>query len=1101
MKHTLTFLTALLLTPLAALQAADQPLESGFINPSPEARPMVWWHWMDGNITKQGITLDLEAMKRVGIGGASIFTLGPIVAPPVTGLPKVEYQSREWVEAMHHAAREARRLDLDLGTMPCAGWATSGGTWVKPAQAMRKLVWSETSFTGPGRFTGCLALPPDNYGPFQDLEMAHGQDPRRDARHYEDTVVVACRQPEGAWRMADAKPVITSSGEIKDLSAICDGRLASRVTIPKAGGTAWVRFDFPQPFACQGVVSWVGLPRGAEAVLEASDDGTTFRPLGSVLQWSSERPAQDGALPRYSYAKPATSRHFRITVANLKADWLIGELVLNGEAWLNSWPRSWTTATNPLPADDRPAGISFDDVIDLTGRLKPDGSLDWEAPPGRWVVLRFGHSPTGHTNNRPPPLAEGLECDKLSRPAVLAYFDGFLGPLAGNSGTLAQLGFRHLLMDSWECKDQSWTPAMREEFRRRRGYDPAPWMPVLSGRVVGSVARSERFLCDFRRTIGDLLVENYFALAQETARRQGLTYMSEAPGLCGATVDAMRCKGVIDVPMAEFWSRPVKDNQRCVMDCRDAASGAHVHGKRIAAAEAFTDGSGKIWRSHPFQLKTLGDYFFCQGINRFVFHSYPHQPFTDQRPGMSMWTIGTFLGRTDTWWENGGKAWFSYLSRCQFLLQQGLPAADVAILISDIVPASAIATPGIDKVVKALPAGLDYDLINGEALLVRASVRDGRLVLPDGVAYRLLVLPEQTLLTPAVAARLRDLVVAGLTVAGPRPASTPTLSDHPRCDQELARIVDEVWADCDGKTVTQRTCGKGQVFNGLPIPKVLAAIGLAPDVAWPADGEVAFVHRRVGDSQIYFVSNQRSDRTVEIPFSFRVVGLQPELWDPSDGCRRDAAAFRIADGRTIVPLVLEPAGSRFVIFRRPITATAGSAERNEPVLATVATIAGPWTVAFAPALGGPPASTTFAELSDWSKHAEPGIRHYAGTAVYRADLAITADRLTSGRPLYLDLGAVEVVAEVALNGKALGTLWKPPFRVDIASAAKAGTNQLEVRITSQWHNRLVGDAGLPEDQRITKVSYPNPYKKGTALLPAGLLGPVTLQTVGGGETP
>jgi len=815
--HLIALLTSLLFAPLAAAAGLDE----GFVNPTGTARPMVWWHWMDGNVTREGITLDLESMQRVGLGGASIFTLGPIVAPPTTGLAKVEYQSPEWVELVGHAGREAKRLDLDLGTMACAGWATSGGTWVKPEQAMRKLVWSETPFTGPGRFTGRLAQPPDTYGPFQDLEMQHGRKPLGDGRHYEDTAVLAVRQPEIAWRMADAKPVITSSANIQDLSAICDGRLATRVTIPKGDGTAWVRFAFAQPFTCQGVVSWVGLPKGAEAVLEASDDGTTFCSLGGVLQWSSERPAQDGALPRYSHAKPATARHFRITVAKLKADWLIGELLLNGEAWLNSWPRSWTGGTHPLPTDDRPAGIPVDDVIDLTARMKPDGSLDWEAPPGRWLVLRFGHSPTGHTNNRPPPLAEGLECDKLSREAVLAYFDGFLAPLVGHAGTLAQLGFRHLLMDSWECDSQSWTPAMREEFRRRRGYDPAPWMPVLSGRVVGSVARSERFLCDFRRTIGDLLVENYYALAHEMARRQGLTFMSEAPGLCGATVDAMRCKGVIDVPMGEFWSRPVKDNLRCVMDCRDAASGAHVHGKRIVAAEAFTDGTGRLWHSHPFQLKALGDYFFCQGINRFVFHSYPHQPFADQRPGMSMWTIGTFLGRTDTWWETGGKAWIGYLSRCQHLLQQGRPVRDIAILVGETLPSGAIASSGIDKAIRSLPSGYDYDLINADALLTRIALRGGRATLPDGSGYRVLVIPDAAVMSPEIAAKVRDLVAGGVAVVGAKPAIAPTLTDYPACDEQVRRIADEVWADCDGRTVTQRVFKAGWIFNNVPAAAAL----------------------------------------------------------------------------------------------------------------------------------------------------------------------------------------------------------------------------------------------------------------------------------------
>jgi hypothetical protein len=645
------------------------------------------------------------------------------------------------------------------------------------------------------------------------------------------------------------------------------------------------------------------------------------------------------------------------------------------------------------------------------------------------------------------------------------------------------------------------------EFARRRGYDPRPWIPVFTGRIVGNAMLSERFLCDFRRTVGDLLVENYYAAADEFARRKGLVLMAEAPGIVSTCIDALRAKGAVQVPMGEFWHRDVfdeKSNFRSLLDCRDASSGAHLYGKRVVAAEAFTYAGGRIWRSHPFTLKALGDLYFCQGVNRFVFHSYPHQPFVDprQRPGMSMWTIGTFFGRTDTWWETGGKAWVAYLTRCQHLLQQGRPVRDVAILAGETIPSGAIASSGIERTIRSLPPGYDYDLVNADALLTRISPRDGRAVLPDGNSYRVLAIPDAAVMSPAVAARVRDLVAGGVAVVGAKPAIAPTLTDYPACDKQVRRIAEEVWGNCDGKSVTQRAYKAGWVFNGASVSAALERAGVAPDFTYRAavtNAALVFTHRWLDDgAHVYFVSHQGTATLDRVECSFRVAGLQPELWDPADGSRRDAAAFRIEDGRTHLPLRFDPAGSRFVVFRRATSATNGPATRNDPDFAAVKSLVGPWSVAFDPTLGGPE-SVEFQSLEDWTRRSEPGIRFYSGTATYRAGFELNAAQ--ARRPLFLDLGSVGVMAEVALNGRALGTLWKPPFRVALADTVRAGRNELTVRVTNPWANRLIGDNGLAETQRIARVSYPNPYKADAPLVSSGLRGPVTVQTVCGGETP
>ncbi|HTL30851.1 MAG TPA: glycosyl hydrolase, partial [Tepidisphaeraceae bacterium] len=562
--------------------------------------------------------------------------------------------------------------------------------------------------------------------------------------------------------------------------------------------------------------------------------------------------------------------------------------------------------------------ISPDRLIDLTDKMDASGSLNWEAPEGDWTILRIGHTSTGKDNA--PAMAEtrGLECDKLSREAVTKFFEkpGMLGTIIEDSKPLAGKSLQYVLMDSWEAGQQNWTPKFREDFKRLRGYDPQPWLPAITGRYVKGADETERFLWDFRRTIADLLTENHYALMHDMLHKYGMKLTSEAPGIGMPTVaDELQCKGRTDIPMGEFWVGWQDDGS----DPKEAASAAHIYAKTIAAAESFTatpENAG--WKNDPYSLKIQGDREFCVGINRYVFHRYAHQPWLDRAPGMTMGPWGINFERTNTWWEPG-KAWIDYISRCQFLLQQGLFVADLAYLYPEGAPQNF--DPA--RLNPKPPQGHDFDGVNAEVVMTRMKVKDGMVVLPDGMSYRVLVLPDNNRMTPALLAKVKELIEAGATIVGPKPTKSPSLSNYPRCDDEVKSLADSIWGDVNGTDVTERKVGKGRIVWGKPIEEVLA---VAPDFeATSPQGTppLRYIHRRAGDTDIYFVSNQ-TDRAQYAECTFRVGGKLPELWYADTGKMETASVFSNENGRTTVPLRFDPSGSVFVIFSK-------SARGVEPV--------------------------------------------------------------------------------------------------------------------------------------------------------------------------
>ena len=1154
-------LTFALLLSMPAL--ADTSLREEFLRPPDSARPWVYWFWLNGNITAEGITADLEAMKRVGIGGVLIMEVdqGAPVGP-------VDFMSPRWRELFKHVLTESARLGLEVNMNNDAGWNGSGGPWIKPEQSMKKVVWSEAPVQGPGPFEGTLPRPEAVAGYYRDIAL---------------------------------------------------------LAVPAVG-------DYRIPNI------------RAKAAFDIGNPGTEAR------------------------------------------DRLAAQMIAPSAR-----------------------------IRDISSRMDANGHVTWEAPEGRWTLIRFGYTSTGAVNAPSPKSGQGLEPDKLSRAGIEAAFAGMIQVLAKDAGPLAGKSLAATHIDSWENGSQNWTEQMAAEFRRRRGYDLLPYLPVMTGRVVESLAISERFLWDLRKTVSEMAVENYAGRMHELAAAAGLRFTVEA---YGSPCDHLPYAGASDEPMGEFWVGGM-----AMETCRGMASAGHVYGKTIIGAEAFTAADQERWLEHPASIKALGDRAFCEGINRFVFHRYALQPWAqDRRPGMTMGPWGLHYERTQTWWEQSA-VWHTYLARCQHLLRQGRFVADICHLQPEGSPQGFALH---DR------RGYDYDECPAELIMSSMNVRDGRLCLPGGMSYRVLVLPPGHM-TPELLDKIKQLAEAGATVIGSPPARSPSLVGYPACDEKVGRLAAEIWGDCDGQRVKERRVGQGRIVRGIEPEKWLASAGVPAD--FTSQRRLRFIHRATDGLDIYFVANLKP-AAMTASAEFRVTGRVPELWWPETGRIEPAAMYEVGERATRVSLPLGPTGSVFVVFEKPagaadppvevrldgrvimttredpafkiqvekalygvlgdpartrdVTARVQSlvdagedripvslmAQQEDPAVNVVKTLsveyrlsgrtftvkaqdghflhfperavqvkieqasygvpgdaqrtrdvreklqrlfdAGEnefsvarlaegddpaygivktltfeytlnsrrstytgrdgdiieldplegtdaavelvrgddgqlrllaghagrytlstaggktcsigateppapldlstdWSVSFDPAWGGPD-QARFERLTSLKDHADPKVKYYAGPVNYRRSFDLPAGTTGTGQHRLLDLGRVAVMAEVSLNGRPLGLLWKPPYRTDVTDALKPGRNELEVKVVTLWPNRLIGDEQLPEDSernpngtlkvwpawllegkpgptgRFTFTSW-RLWGKDSPLIDAGLIGPVTLSTV------
>ncbi len=1011
------------------------PLKAGFLNPPDEARPGVYWYFMDGNLSREAMTADLQAMKEAGIGYALFLEVD-------VGVPrgKVDFLSPEWQDLFAHAVREAERLGIRiiLGSGP--GWAGSGGPWVRPEQSMTHLVASETEAAGPGPFDARLPVPAPRAPFFGEGSLTPALKAERDA-WYEDVAVLA----------------------------------------------------FPTPHAA--------------AAIPNIDE--------KALYYRAPYTSQPGVLP--FIAAPA------------------------------SFP------------DVPGAAVDRSRIVDLSGQLGPGGRLRWDMPAGRWTILRFVRRNNGAVTRPAPMPGLGFECDKFERAAFDAHYEAYIGKLLQKVGPRRpelRGGWSMIHIDSWEMGAQNWSLGFRGEFKRRRGYDPLPYLPAYTGRAVGGREESERFLWDLRRTASELVVENHALRFKELGRISGFT-LSIEPYDMNPAAD-LDLGGVADVPMGEFWSDGYGFNS--AFSAIEATSIAHVAGAPVVAAESFTADDREAWKQYPGAMKDQGDWAFSIGLNRLIYHTFAHKGLGEgYKPGLTMGPYGVHWDRGQTWWPMAA-AYHQYVSRCQYLLSQGRPVADILYLTPEGAPQVFRAPASSLEGTAVLPdkRGFAFDGCSPVALMKGASVEAGRVVFPGGASYRLLVLPAVETMTPGLLAKIESLVAAGAAVVGRPPCKSPSLEDYPACDARVAALAENLWG---GRAVpakpVRRAHGLGSIFWGGELSPavssdpatailypdyaataaVLEEMGAQPDFA--ATGSIRSTHRSLPDREIYFISN-RTSGTVTDTCVFRDGTENGELWDAVTGEMRPLGGFHRVSGGVSLLVRLEPHQSFFIVFAKagpgteyrpasaaeanagdavasrnggptgPRSGPGGAAADDFPDLENMMTIDGPWGVSFDPAWGGP-ASIIFVGLDDWSKRPEDGIRHYSGIATYSKAFDLPEARaLSKSDKLYLDLGEVRNMARVRLNGRDLGVVWTAPWRVTIPGALRTKGNRLEIEVANLWVNRLIGDEsepwdgvengrwpawlveGRPRPTRRFAFTTHRFYKAGDPLLPSGLLGPVRI---------
>lgn len=1131
---------ALAVPVLLSAQTAPSPLQKGFETPPDSAKPRTWWHWTGGNVSEDGITKDLEWMKRVGIGGYQLADVSAGCCQEVQ--KKIEFGTPEWYDAVRHAAAEGHRLGLEMSIFSSPGWSEAGGPWVKPDEAMKKLVWSETDVQGPKDFGAKLAEPPSNEGPVLDLE-AGGRPGAKPAPHfYRDAVVIAYRTPADETSMASLAPKATTNNGPIDDAPLIDHNLNTSVSIaaPSGGGPAWLQYEFDKPFTaralCLGAHGRIPVGR-----VLASDDGEHFHAI-AVMPGPQ---GYHGAAIRTFAFHVVTAKYFRIEfdgegllpaavihggVPIPAKQYAITEAVLYSDARVNRWEDKGTFGSLmdrydvvPTPRAPDAAKIARDTVIDLTSKFDKDGVLHWQVPPGRWTILRMGYSLTGATNHPAIPSATGLEVDKFNAQDVRNYFHGYFDPIHQHLGDLVGSTLKYMTMDSWEAGMQNWTNGMIADFKRLRGYDPTPYMPVLAGRVVGSANISDRFLWDFRRTEADLYASQFYGAMESQLKELGMGSYSEASGVAlEIPEDTLLNKSHIDIPMAEFWVRALHPESMYYVDVRGAVSAAHDYGKPIVATESFTGGGYEA----PYTLKKIADYWFAQGVNRLVFHTSAQQPL-DTKPGNTM--VGTNINRNITW-ASLAKPLMTYFARVSYMLQQGSPVVDIAYLLPQGAP-STMPFWGAGLEPKP-PAGYNYDYINTDVLLHRTSVIadgsihvEGSAAMPEGMTYRLLVLPPTKQMTPEVLTKIHEMVAQGATILGERPTSSPSLVDYPHADGEVRALATDLWGDTDGITDNQHQFGKGMVYTGLTVGEVLTRLNDRPDFA--SSGSLqdppAWIHRRTANADIYFVANQ-ADAPVDLRARFRATGKCVQIWRPMDGTISTVAvadhiqnsgahtgvllpdlsrnrqrgiqpaAYVDEQGYTVVPLDLAERESVFVVFRNNVAVPPPPAPHM--IESTLATLHGPWTIDFPPHWGAP-ASVQLPTLVSWTANSNPGVKYFSGTATYVKDLNAPASWFRPGRHLYLDLGTVRDIAQVQVNGNPAGMVWAPPYKVDVTGSLKPGVNHLRIEVTNEWTNRILGDRPLPENQRILPDAFPPSGRRVFFFGPrepqeSGLIGDVTV---------
>lgn len=947
-------LTFAVLATLLSFQSCTKKdfnaLREGFDNPPADCRPLVWWHWMDGNITKDGIKKDFEWLHRSGISGVFLFDAGMNFPKIVEN--RLSYMSPEWKDAFHYTLDLADSLEMTVGIASSPGWSLTGGPWVSEDDAQKKIVWSETVVEGGTTFHSTLPEPPSVAGQYQD-EAEFPDNPDK-YRYYRDLYVIAVKAPE-----ADTARIIESA------------------------------------------------------------------------------------------VKGGFKMNYKVS---------------------DNYPTPDTDDVTPI-----------DDVIDLSAQYV-NGMLDWNIPEGKWKIFRFGYSLLGHVNGPATKEATGLEVDKLDKDAVMRYYDNYFemygSALAEEGDATAADALKGRIaaieIDSYESGRATWTPRLEEEFRARRRYELRPWLPVLTGQIIGSTVQSEQFLFDWRQTLGELLAENHYDGINGLFHSMGIARFNEAHEERTAfTGDGMMIKRGADVPMSAFWVRfnagwyssyPTSD-----ADVRESSSVAHIYGQNICAAESFTtngrigkwDGFG-AYQCHPGNLKPVADMAMACGLNKYVIHTSVHQPTDDRIPGLGLGSYGQWFNRHDTW-AGEAKSWTDYLSRSSFMLRQGRYVADIAYFYGE---DKNITGRFMDERVE-IPNGYNFDFINGDIILNVLKIKGSKLITESGMEYRMLRIdPEVKYMSMPVLRRIAEFAEAGVAVCGPKPLRCANLVSDA---DEFRTLADEVW--------NRPNVSDGEFLQSLREAGIKEDVTALPD-------SVKFIHRKIDGGDIYWIANI-SATPRKLDLKFRACARCAEIWHADTG-EKETAFVENADDGVRIRIKMERDDAQFIVLSRS-RAISGTTALDRPSGETVCGIEGPWVIEFQAGRGAPDKAACD-KLTSFTESEDSGIRYFSGTATYIKHFDFSGD---GSENLWLDLGDVRNMARASLNGTDLGLAWKSPYRLNTAGALKQGDNELRIDVINSWANRLIGDEQPGVGERITYTSHQF-YTAASPLVPSGLLGPVRI---------
>lgn len=1093
--------------------------EKNFANPPASARPWVFWYWMNAAVSKKGITADLEAMKQVGISGAYLMPIKDTTSPPQF-LPASRQLSPEWWSMVKFAMQEAKRLNLKLAMHVSDGFALAGGPWITPELSMQKLVWTK-SYIKKGQSIK---------GPLPQPETLEG--------YYKDIAVLAYpANSSNAFRDKPPVPTVTTSFNTR-ADFLADEKNQKETF--RGDAICWIQYNYTEPFTCRQIRIHTGGNnyQSHRLIVQASNDGINFT---TVTRLEPPRHGWQDTDEDVTHGIPATTAtHFRfiynkegsepgsedLDAAKWKPGLKVMGIYLSDEPVINQYESKngsiWRISRNTteLQVPDSLA-VPLNSIINLSGRMNADGQLQWTPPSNSdWIIVRIGHTSTGHTNATGGG-GKGLECDKFNAAAIKLQFDNWFGKVFEKVGPgLAKEVLKIFHVDSWECGSQNWSTNFAVEFKKRRGYDLNPYLLAITGVPLQDVATSEKFLRDVRQTIAELVNDVFYKTLNQLAHAKGCQFSAESVAPTMVSDGMLHYKNT-DIPMGEFWlNSPTHDKPN---DMMDAISAAHIYGKNIVQAEAFTS-VRMNWGEYPGNLKAIGDRNFALGINKMVLHVFAHNPWTDRKPGMTLDGVGLYFQRDQTWFKQS-KVWIDYLARCQYLLQMGKPVVDIAVFTGEEVPRRSVLP---DRLVSTLPAiigrdrvesekrrlanigeplrtipdgvthsanmadpenwidplnGYAYDSFNPDALRI-ATVKNGRIVLPGGASYGMLVIPGKTAMQPngglmslPVAKKLLQLVKEGAIILISEEYTA--ISSLKERGDSLSSVLKELF----------KRGNRGKVITAPYRDSTFALLGIQKDVIIENnDHSIAWVHRRTTDEDVYFISNQKNQQQF-INLSMNIKGRIPSYADPLTGKITPYPLYREEkNGRMKLKLDLFPNQSAFIVFRKTKSKkTEVFKPEGENIM--VDEISTPWTVQFDPASGGPKNPVIFSDLRSWTTQEDSLIRYYSGTATYHNKF----DLPNFYGKVRINIDSIFNIATIKINGKTAGTIWTPPFSIDITSLVKSGVNAVEIEVTNTWANRLIGDSRLPAEKRLTWTTAPFRLS-GKPLLPAGLVGKVNIIT-------